>query len=570
MADDDRKNITPEAGEEYTHLKEQLRSLEDVLVSWKEERDKEEAKKEKRFQRFVVQLVVIFTGAVGVVWSGIEMGAWYLDRLQQEKMANNYVTVASEMYELENNPEVALQMLDKALELDDCFENRYQKAYISGMKAVQNLLNLDRPFTREELNTAHQSLAESKFLVQLSPKRAEGYILQSQIYIALKEYENAEKSIKKALSIAPEHIFAQIRYVTLLHSRKRNQEAYELIKKVVAAAPDNKWGRLWYGLILDARKQKKEALEEFAAAIKLDPKFDTAIYNLGCCYLNSRPRQFAQARKNFLRVLKINPAYKQAYYQLGMSYGYEDRYDVALTYMDKAIAISEDYLTAQNWRALVLFEMKRYSEAAEGYSKAIMLDPRNDELYVRRAAASGELKQFENAVNDLNFALELNPQNLEAVMTLSNIYLKTGNMDMALAKIDSALKAASDDKAFSADLWSLRAKTWVKKAQFDKAVQDQQMAVKCFRSKYTLYSLAFYQIKAKQNAEVVKTLDMLHKLDAKFAPGWKLRAIFFEKSNKAEAIAALDKYLALRPQDKKMQQMKSEIYKLLHIQSQRK
>ena len=45
MADDDRKNITPDAGEEYTHLREQMRSLEDVLVSWKEERDKEEAKK---------------------------------------------------------------------------------------------------------------------------------------------------------------------------------------------------------------------------------------------------------------------------------------------------------------------------------------------------------------------------------------------------------------------------------------------------------------------------------------------------------------------------------------------
>ena len=550
---------SPQGNNDYQAIQDQLKSLEDVFVSWHQEREKAEQRAEKRLQRFLVQLVIFGTGALGTVWTAVEMGSWYYDRLQQEKMAARYLSVANDMYEKENNPDVALQMLDNAIELDDNFETRYQKAYIKGMKSVHSLLNLDRPFNKEELNTAHQSLADAKFLIQLREERPEGYILESQIYTALKEFDNAEKSIKKALTIAPDHIFAKIRYITLLYNQKKYDEALQIISKVVETAPNDKWGHLWYGLVLDAKRKKSEALKQFELAIKLDPKFDVAIYNLGLSYMNARPRNFAKARECFQRVLKVNPAYRAAYYQLGMSYGYQDRYDVALTYMDKAIALSADYLTAQNWRALVLFEMKRFDESAAGYSTAIMLDPRNDELYVRRAAAWSALKKFDQAINDLNFALELNSQNIEAVMILSDVYLETGNFNLALEKIDSAIKAAAADKALLADLWNLRAKLWLKKSDFAAAVKDQHNAVKCYKSKFTLYYLALYQYRAKQNNEALKTLDDLHKLDGKYSNAWKLRAMLLKNSDKAAALKAVDKYLSLRPQDKSMQKLRKEL-----------
>ena len=544
---------------DYQSIQQQLKSLEDVFVSWRQEREKAEKRAEKRLQRFLVQLVLFGTGALGTLWTLVEMGSWYYDCLQQEKMAARYLSVANDMYEKENNPDVALQMLDNAIELDDNFETRYQKAYIKGMKAVYSLLNLDRPFNKEELDTAHQSLADAKFLIQLCGERPEGYILESQIYTALKEFDNAEKSIRKALSIAPDHVFAKIRYTTLLYSQKKYDEALQIVSKVVESTPNDKWGHLWYGLVLDAKHKKSEALKQFELAIELDPKFDVAIYNLGLSYMNARPRNFAKARECFQRVLQVNPAYRAAYYQLGMSYGYQDRYDVALTYMDKAIALSADYLTAQNWRALVLFEMKRFEQSAEGYSAAIMLDPRNDELYVRRAAAWSALKKFDLAINDLKFALELNSQNIEAVMILSDVYLETGNFNLALEKIDSAIKATASDKALLADLWNLRAKLWLKKSEFAAAVKDQHNAVKCYKSKYTLYYLALYQYQAKQNNEALKTLDELHKLDEKYSNAWKLRAILLKNSDKAAALKAVDKYLSLKPQDSSMQKLRKEL-----------
>ncbi|MBQ7402906.1 MAG: tetratricopeptide repeat protein [Lentisphaeria bacterium] len=547
--------------QDFSKISEQLRSLENVLISWQEERKKEQEKNEKRYRRFLVQLVIIVTSAVGVVWSGVEMGAWYVEKLQLRKMSERYMTVALEMYEKENNPEVALQFLENSIELDDSFSARYQTAYIKGMKAVQFLLNLDRPFTQEELNVAHQALADAKFLKEIESDRPEGYILESQIYTALKEYDAAERSIMHALKISPENAFAKVRYATLLYNRKQYQNARTVIEEVVNSNPEDKWARLWYGLILDKLKDQKAAVAQFEMAIKLDPKFDAAIYNLGCCYLNSRPRQFQKARECFQRVLVINPSYKQAYYQLGMSYGYQDNYSVALTYMDKAIALSPDYLTAQNWRALVLFEMKRYQEAADAYSSAIKLDPRNDELYVSRANARKELKLFDAAMDDLHFALELNPENLDAWLIMSNIYLQNNQVDLAFKMIQTAMKSANGKKAFLADLWSLSARLWQKKGDLNAAIRDQKESVKCYETKASLYRLAFYQNSAGLFDDALATIDKLHKLDARYANAWKLKVMILKNRDKKLALEALEQYLALRPNDQKMQKLKQELLK---------
>ena len=563
MADNDNvSDKDSKAQVEPLNVNAQLKSLEDVLLTWQKKREEYYRKAEHRFRHLMIQCAVAVTSSVGLLWTGVEMVSWYIDVLQRREMARKYSVVATEMYENENNPDVAQQMLENALALDDSFETRYRIAYIKGMKAVQLLLNLDRPFNKSELNTAHQSLADAKFLTQLRGDRPEGYILASQLYTALKEYDHAEETIKQALTLAPDNAFAQVRYVTLLFTMRRFDEARKVIEKTVAAFPDYKWARLWYGLVLDAQKQKKQAIEQFEYAIKLDPKFDTAIYNLGCSYLNCRPRNFAGARKCFQRVLQINPSYRQAYYQLGMSYGFEDRYDVALTYMNKAVDLDNDYLTVHNWRALVLFEMKRFEESVAAYSRAIMLDPRNDELYVRRAAARIEMKQYETAINDLNFALELNAKNLEALMSLSNLYLKTGNTDLAFAKIDTAIRgAAADDKSMLADLWNMRAKIWFQKGDLGAAVKDQTEAVKCFKSKFTMYRLALYQFRAKDPQAALKTLDELNKLDAKFAAAWNLRVQILKDSDRAAALAAVNRYLELKPQDKKMQALKKDLEK---------
>ena len=550
---------TPKDTSEFADIVGKLSSLEQSLFKWHQEQVKENERRENRWKNFFIKMGVIFCGGAGLLWTLSEMGAWYYEKVQIAKMADRYALVAMEMYERENNPEVAMELIQKAIELDDSnFEYRFSSAYINGIKNIRLLLNLDRPFSQSELNSAHAALAEAKFLRELRPERSEAYILESQIYTALKEYDRAEKSIKQAIALDPDSSYGKVRYATLLFNQRKKTEALSVIEDAVSHDPQSKWGQLWYGIILNANNRQQDAIAALRKALELDPKFDVAIYNLGCCYLNSRPRDFAQARALFHEALRINPSNKEAFYQLAMSYGYQDKYDVALTYMDKAIALDEDYLTARKWRAVILFEMKRFQEAADEYSAAIQLDPRNGSLYVRRAEALCECKRYDEAVSGLNFALELNKADVSAVTALAKVYLATNNFDLALKKIDDALAVTTKKTAIS-ELYSLQAKLYASQGDIATAIKSQQCAIEAYKSKFTLLRRAEYLQKNHQTEEALRDLAEINELDPKFAPAWKAAIMILRDERPAQALEKLNSYLSLEPHDQTMVKLKKEL-----------
>ena len=122
-----------------------------------------------------------------------KVGGWYFNKQTLHKMADRYAEVARRLYYTENNPDVALPFVDKALEIEkESPEYIFFKAYVKGMAATRDLLNLGRPFNKAELDRAHQAYAEAVFLQGLAPKRPEPYILQGQILAALKETSRAK------------------------------------------------------------------------------------------------------------------------------------------------------------------------------------------------------------------------------------------------------------------------------------------------------------------------------------------------------------------------------------------
>lgn len=56
---------------------------------------------------------------------------------------------------------------------------------------------------------------------------------------------------------------------------------------------------------------------------------------------------------------------------------------------------------------------KDYEEAAVCYTKAINIDPEEDDVYFYRGFAYNCLKQYEKALADYDRAIELNPKNAE-------------------------------------------------------------------------------------------------------------------------------------------------------------
>ena len=62
----------------------------------------------------------------------------------------------------------------------------------------------------------------------------------------------------------------------------------------------------------------------------------------------------------------------------------------------------------------VYYIMKDYNSAVQEYTNAINLNPNLETAYVNRAYAYYYLQQLKNSLDDVKFALKLNPANNDA------------------------------------------------------------------------------------------------------------------------------------------------------------
>ena len=508
----------------------------------------------KRLRRFVVMPIlkgVALIAFLGGMWDVI---AWVHARYEIRVMAARYARVAQEVYTRENNPEVASQFLDKAIELQDGnADYRYLRAYMQGMAATRRFLNLDRPFTKAELDQAHTAYAEALFLQGLRPKRSEPYVLQAQILAALKETERAEEALKKALEKDVGSSFVHLRLAQVRMDRRDAAGAAKALEDALRTDPSSKWVWLWKGVF--AREMKKDVASArtcYEKALGFDPKFDMAWYNMGWTWMDKSSADYAKARELFQKALVLNPDYKEACYAMGMSYGYEDNYPVAKVWMDKAIALDPSFLTALKWRGIICGEMKDYVGAVGDFDHAILLDPMNADLYVRRAKMSERLGKTDDALRDLRFALDLKPDAKRTWLYLGDIYKAVGNMKSALECYEKSVSIDAEYDEALARMSTVLAAL----GRSDEALAKIEAAVIVAKFNQNKFWLQKADILASLNRinEAIDCCVKSRSLDPRYAPAWRKEADLRKSVNDMDGYRkALSSYLDIVPTDVKAQ-----------------
>ena len=462
---DRRIEANSEAIERLTEYMHQIRNFH---MPWAESPLKTKLRKK------IVLPILKISAAVTVGMSLYKGLGVYLERRKLHTMADRYAQVATRLYSEENNAEVALPFLEKAISIDsECPEYLFTRAYMQGMAATRTLSNLKRPYTKAELDLAHRSYAEAVYLQGLEPNRPEPYVLQAQILTVLKEPKRARQAIERAIALDPKNDFAYIRLAMIqLDCDKDVKSAEASLAKAMELNPKSKWGWLWRGIIaLEFKADAASARENCRKALEIDPKFDLAFYNLAWALASGKDKDYNLAREELKKALAVNPDYKEAFYAMGMFYGYEDNYTVAKVWMDKAIEIDAKFLPAQKWKGVICGEMKDYGGAIKSFDAAIHLDPMNADLYVRRAKMYAALDKSADARLDLNFGLELDPKNKRAWLYLGNL---EQSEEKSIACYNRALQLDDGyDEAYAAKARALarQKKTAEALAAIDKAIE---------------------------------------------------------------------------------------------------
>ena len=538
-------------------MNRQTRAIERLAKHFSPE---EVEKEEKRWKQYITRMAAVLM----ISGSGI-LGSWELitylkQQYEIRNLAWQYAEVAKEIYYEENNPDVAMDFIGKALKLqENDADYWYLQAYIEGMAVVRKLMNLDRPLSKDEVDKAHQAIAHAVLLQRLDAKRPEPFILRGQVYAALGEKERADKSLQKAIKIDPKNDFAHVRLAVLLAEEKKVGEALAEIDRALAINPESKWAYLWRGVIVaEHQKQWDAARKAYDQALALDARFDLAYYNQAWTYVNQQPPDYAKARELFEKALTINPSYKEAFYGLGMVYGYQNQYEIAALYLDKAVELDKTFLTAWKWRGIVRVEQGQYDDALKDFTQAIVLSPSEPELYVRRGRIYEKKGQIQNAVSDLRFAAQLAPNDKKTWLYLGDVFAKLEELDQAMAYYD---KAVALDPKYS-DAYVQMAGIWMKQGKPDQAREafDKAVANADYRPGRFLMARGRFLEAIGQKEAALADYRAARSGDPDLAEAWLAEAqALCDAKDKGAALEAVGKYIERNPTDKAGQDLRDKI-----------
>jgi TonB family protein len=127
-------------------------------------------------------------------------------------------------------------------------------------------------------------------------------------------------------------------------------------------------------------KQYREAIKEFQQAIEINPKSPEAYFKLGMAYsglqlTNWDSDNLKAALNSFEKAVRLRPDWPEAMTELGRTYSSFGRYDKAIEYLTRAIALNEKLEQAHENLAIAYLYTGKYTEAVNSLQATIRIKP---------------------------------------------------------------------------------------------------------------------------------------------------------------------------------------------------
>ena len=156
------------------------------------------------------------------------------------------------------------------------------------------------------------------------------------------------------------------------------------------------------------------AEKHFGEAVRINPKFHIAMYNLG--YVNTLKKNGKKAEEYLLKTLELQPGYLNGIEMLGRVYGeLLNNLPLAEKYINQALVINTQRgvkdAMANNYQHLgIVYAMQqKYPEAVKVYTEAIKLNPNEANNYLNLGITYQQMGNATEGQKYLNKAFELNP-----------------------------------------------------------------------------------------------------------------------------------------------------------------
>jgi tetratricopeptide (TPR) repeat protein len=269
-------------------------------------------------------------------------------------------------------------------------------------------------------------------------------IIYAFILSLVKQYDEALVAVDNLLSFSERHenSIASILRAHILERLGRQAEALATLDRVpeLSREATAEGGEVPVEILtiawevssraLMALDRRTEGLASIAKVLELSPN-DAAIA-LRAGVVLGRHGMDEDAVRVLSRAVELDATSEEAWFCLGLAHAGLKQYEKTLVACGEVLRLNPKNVKAFTYSALVLRELRRYSEALEAYDKAIAVDDKAPAAWFGRAGALVESGQWQAGLGALDAALGAFPGDEKRVRGSAKEILGTIRRDVLL------------------------------------------------------------------------------------------------------------------------------------------
>lgn len=340
--------------------------------------------------------------------------AWYNRGLALRKLGRFEEAIASFDRAVTISPNYSLAWADRCVALSalERYDDALASCYVANKpdgdwgKSSPAIGWNNRALVLKKLGWLEEAIASYERALAINPNDATTWANQGIVLEKLGRYEKALTSYNRAIQVNGNYSGALAHRSATLNRLNKYQEA--LASCEAALKGDGVWEDISPAYAWNYRSgaliglgQYQEALASAERAIALIQDYAEAWNNKGVSLWNLENYKDAEAATR--HAVEINPKYTQAWFNYGRILSHKERYKEAVV---------------------------AYDQALDG-DVSLVDDPTLANIWVNKAVAFWHLKDYQNALDSTNIAIELNRDSFESWYNQAIVLLDWGRSSQA-------------------------------------------------------------------------------------------------------------------------------------------
>lgn len=268
--------------------------------------------------------------------------------------------------------EALLNRANLLIDLEEYDEAEKDLNYVIKQKPEELDPYVRRAKVRQIRGDISGALLDLNFVIKQQPKWGEIYVNRALLLAQKGDYTEAEENINYAVNILPnspgEHAIRAI----IAEKQNKLERAEDLLTEAIKIAPLRSQYYYLRSSIRNNRGNAIGGLQDIDEAIRLSKKEDSYLLLRAQILLNLQRADLAI--KDSLRVIELNPQSKEVFKIIARAYYGTEKYDQALKFFNKHLAVFPNDAEGYYFRGKIHSIEQRRQLALADLSKAVELD----------------------------------------------------------------------------------------------------------------------------------------------------------------------------------------------------